>query len=129
MEPDFAQFDEKSQMYDIRIQTYPYFAGDKRWAALVTYPHLEAEGLRHVVMFGRDTHQDMIVVHSWAPIARFAVGESPTTGDEPVEATVRRFAPQDLMLAVAFIRSEIALAYGSLRSSRKLTADLGSSGA
>ena len=124
-EPDFAAFDEVAQRYDVRLQTHLLFAGDRRWAALVLYPQLAAGGLRTVVTFGRDTHEDAIVVETWGPLAGFAVGEAPTVEDTPPQVTRWRVAPEHLMQAAEYIRKELARSYGAMRASRDLTTSLG----
>jgi hypothetical protein len=127
IEPEFAAFDEEAQRYDIRIQTHLLFAGDRRWAALVIYPQLAPAGLRTVVAFGRDTHEDAIVVESWGPLARFAVGEAPTVEDAPPLVSGKRFAPGDLMRAAEHIQNELERAYRAMRASHDVTAGLSDS--
>lgn len=124
LEPDFADFDETAQMYDIQVQTHLYAAGDKRWAALVMYPRLEPSGVRTVVTFGRDPNEEAIVVESWGPLPGFAVGGSPTVADAPTGLTVQRFAASDIMSAAGAVKAELARAYRSLRAARDLTAQL-----
>jgi hypothetical protein len=126
-EPDFAAFDEVAQRYDVRLQTHLLFAGDRRWAALVLYPQLAPGGLRTVVTFGRDTHEDTIVVETWGLLASFAVGEAPTVEDTPPHVARVRFEPERLMDAAEYIRKELARSYGAMRASRYLTSGLSTS--
>lgn len=124
LEPDFAVYDEAAQLYDVRLHTHLLFAGDRRWSAIAIYPQLVPRGLRTVVAFGRDTHDDTIVVETWGPLQGFLVGEAPTTEDEPAQVTRRRFAPAELMQAAEYIRTELARSYGTMRATRDLTRQL-----
>lgn len=128
MDPDFADFEEGPQMYDVLIQTHTYFSGDRRWAALVMFPNLAPDGLRYVVTFGRDPYDDVIVVESWGPCQAFEVGESPTASDVPENCRGRRFGPTELIPAVSFIRAELAMAYRTMRASRAMATELVSDG-
>lgn len=123
-EPDFAEFDESPQMYDVRVQTHALLAGDRRWAALVIFPQLAPVGIRTVVTFGRDVHDDTVVVETWGPLQGFAVGEAPTVEDTPPQVTRWRFQPGELMGAAEYIRKELARSYGTMRASREMTSQL-----
>lgn len=127
-EPSFAEFDEAAQMYDVRIHTHQFFAGDRRWAALALYPQLAPTALRTVVVFGRDPNDDEIVVETWGPLAGFRVGEAPTPEDVPAEVTRWRCPPEHLVEAAEYIRKELAQAYRAMRASRDLTGGLLSKG-
>lgn len=116
-EPDFADFNEGAQMYDVLVQTHVFAAAGKRWVALVMFPRLVAEGLRHVVTFGRDPYHDEIVVQSWGPVLELAAGDAPTPSDIPPGVKERRCHPLDIMASVDFIRGELALAYRAMRTS------------
>lgn len=123
-EPDFAEFDDAAQTYDVRVETHPFFAGDRRWGALVIFPKLVPTGLRTVVIFGRDPYDDDIVVETWGPLQGFAVGASPTVEDTPPQVDRWRFQPLQLMDAAVHIRKELARAYGAMRASHDVTAQL-----
>lgn len=120
-EPDFAEFDETAQMYDVRIHTHQFFAGNRRWAALVLYPQLAPSALRTVVLFGRDPSEDGIVVETWAPLMGFRVGEGPTVEDAPAQVSRRRFQHSELVEATEYVRRELAQAYRAMRASRAVT--------
>jgi len=108
LEPDFADFDEGTQMYDVTIQTGVHRVGDKNWVSLVLFPKLEPSGPRKLIAFGRDSCVDEIVVESWQATESSEI-------DETTPSTLQRFAAKDLMEAVGYIRSELSCAYSALR--------------
>lgn len=110
LEPDFADFDDVAQRYDVAIQTGLHHAGDRRWVSLELFARLEPIGPRKRVAFGRDPLVDEIVVESWQPTEIGTVEDMTPSG-------LRRFAPRDLMEAVAFVRSELSEGYRVLRAS------------
>lgn len=108
LEPDFADFDEGIQMYDVNILTGVHREGNKNWASLALFPKLEPTGPRKLIAFGRDSCADEIVIESWRTTESAEI-------DETTPSTLRRFASKDLMEAVGFVRNELSCAYSKLR--------------
>lgn len=120
MEPDFAEFDEASQMYDVCIQTSVFVKGSNRWIAVALYPQLAPDGLSKVMVVGEDTLTDEIYVEDWHPSHR---DHAPSPAD-PHNFTVHRFRAEELAEAAGFVRTQLASAYRSLRVTRTVVAAL-----
>jgi len=102
-EPDFADFNEASQQYDVRLQTDVYSAGTRRWVSLTLFRTSTSNEPLLTVAFGRDPFVDEIVVECAAP------GQ----GNKPSQ---HRFDPSDLMDAASRIRHELGFAYRAVQA-------------
>jgi hypothetical protein len=107
-EPDFAEFLDEAQMYDVTLLTDVYRTGNRSWISVTMFGALEGRGPRKVIAFGMDPFADAIGVEV------FDITEAPELADVPSQMV--RFPPRDLMRVAGHIKSLLAEAYKALRS-------------
>lgn len=109
-EPDFADFLEEAQMYDVNLRTGVYSVGTRHWVSLTMFAALDGSGPRRVIAFGQDPFVDEIVVELWDAT------EAPEL--DGVRSSMVRFPPRELMRVAQHIKELLGISYRDIRAAQ-----------